>query len=194
MADQASERGGDADLSPVERWLANSKPIEAYEPKPFVPLVDVTVPGSFVGVRPLRPPAPLPVNYKPNVLAGFVACLAIVVGSLGPWATSLSFGVAGTEGDGVISLVLAAVAAAALFAIHARGGLTKFGDRWLAPVAGVLVLGIGVIDAIEVNGNEVEFMNTMVSTGIGWGLWVVILAGAALSASSWVVARIVGNR
>lgn len=194
MTDHASGPGGDAELSPVDRWLANSKPLESHEPKPFVPLVDVTAPGSFVGVPPLRPPAPLPVNYRPNIVAGLVACLAIVVGSLGPWATSLSFGVAGTEGDGVITLVLAAGAAAALFAIHARGGITKFGDRWLAPVAGVGVLGIGIVDAMEVNGNEVEFMNTMVSTGIGWGLWVVLLSAAALSVSSWVVARIVGNR
>lgn len=185
MADRASERGGDADLSPVERWLATSKPLESHEPEPFVPLVDVTAPGSFVGVPPLRPPSPLPVNYRPNIVAGLVACLAIVVGSLGPRATSVSFGVAGTEGDRVITLVLAAVAVAALFAIYARGGFTKFGDRWIAPVAGVGVLGIGVVDAVEVGGNEVEFMNTMVSTGIGWGLWVVILAGAALPRPGW---------
>ncbi|EID81749.1 MULTISPECIES: hypothetical protein [Rhodococcus] len=157
-------------------------------------MVDLTVPGGFVGVPPPRPPSPLPANYTPNVVAGLVACLAIVVGSLGPWATSLSYGVAGTEGDGVITLVLAAVAAAALFAIYARGGFTKFGDRWIAPVAGVVILVIGVVDAVDVNGNEVEFMNTMVSTGVGWGLWVVLLSAAALSASSWVVARIVGNR
>jgi hypothetical protein len=83
-------------------------------------LVDVSAPGSFVGVPPPRPPAPLPVNYTPNLVAGLVACLAIVVGSLGSWATALNFEVAGTEGDGVITLVLAAVAAAALFAIYAR--------------------------------------------------------------------------
>jgi hypothetical protein len=61
-------------------------------------------------------------------------------------------------------------------------------------VVGVVVLVIGIVDAMEVDGNEVEFMNTMVSTGIGWGLWVVLLSAAALSASSWVVARIVDNR
>ncbi len=61
-------------------------------------------------------------------------------------------------------------------------------------MAGVVILVIGVVDAVDVNGNEVEFMNTMVSTGVGWGLWVVLLSAAALSASSWVVARIVGNR
>ncbi|MGW5151314.1 hypothetical protein [Rhodococcus koreensis] len=174
--------------------MANSTPVESHEPKPFVPLVDVTAPGGFVGVPPLRPPSPLPVNYTPNIVAGLVACLAIVVGSLGPWATTLSFGVAGTEGDGKVTLVLAAVGAVALFAIYARGGFTKFGDRWIAPAAGVGVLVTGIIDAMEVNGNEVEFMNTMVSTGIGWGLWVVLLSAAALSASSLMVARIVGNR
>jgi hypothetical protein len=194
VTDQASGPGGDAELSPVERWLANSKPLESHEPEPFVPLVDLTAPSGFVGVPPPRPPAPLPVNYMPNIVAGLVACLAIVVGSLGPWAASLGFGVAGTEGDGKATLVLAAVGAAALFAIYARGGFTKFGDRWIAPVVGVVVLVIGIVDAMEVDGNEVEFMNTMVSTGIGWGLWVVLLSAAALSASSWVVARIVDNR
>jgi hypothetical protein len=197
VTDQASGPGGDAESSPVERWLANSKPVESHESEPFdpsVPLVDLTAPGGFVGVPPPRPPSPLPVHYAPNIVAGLVACLAIVVGSLGPWATSLSVGVAGTEGDGTVTLVLAAVGAAALFAIYARGGFTKFGDRWIAPAAGVVILVIGIVDAMDVNGNEVEFMNTMVSTGIGWGLWVVLLAAAALSASSWMVARIVGNR
>jgi hypothetical protein len=61
-------------------------------------------------------------------------------------------------------------------------------------VVGVVVLVIGIVDAVEVNGNEVEFMNTMVSTRVCWGLWVVLLSAAVLSASSWVVARIVGNR
>ncbi|MDI9980022.1 hypothetical protein [Rhodococcus sp. IEGM 1307] len=194
MTDQASGPGGDAELSPVERWLANSKPLESHEPEPFVPLVDLTAPSGFVGAPPPRPPSPLPVNYMPNIVAGLVACLAIVVGSLGPWVTSFGFGVAGTEGDGKVTLMLAAVGAAALFAIYARGGFTKFGDRWIAPVVGVVVLVIGIVDAMDVNGNEVEFMNTMVSTGVGWGLWVVLLSAAALSASSWVVARIVGNR
>ena len=62
--------------------------------------------------------------------------------------------------------------------------------RW----AGVVVLVIGIVDATEINDNEVEFMNIMVSTGVGWGLWIVLLSAAALSAASWVVARIVGNR
>jgi hypothetical protein len=58
----------------------------------------------------------------------------------------------------------------------------------------VVVLVIGIVDATEINDNEVEFMNIMVSTGVGWGLWIVLLSAAALSAASWVVARIVGNR
>ncbi|ABG99263.1 hypothetical protein RHA1_ro08218 (plasmid) [Rhodococcus jostii RHA1] len=90
--------------------VGQQQTLESHEPEPFVPsvpVVDLTAPGGFVGVPPPRPPSPLPVNYTPNIVAGLVACLAIVVGSLGPWATSLSVGVAGTEGDGKITLVLA---------------------------------------------------------------------------------------
>ncbi len=124
VTDQASGPGGDAELSPVERWLASSRPLESREPEPFVPsvpLVDLTVPGGFVGVPPPRPPSPLPANYTPNVVAGLVACLAIVV-AVSVRGRHLSvMGWRAPRATGVITLVLAAVAAAALFAIYARG-------------------------------------------------------------------------
>ncbi|MFC9359511.1 hypothetical protein ACFTZB_23455 [Rhodococcus sp. NPDC057014] len=133
----------------------------------------------------------------PNVVAGMIACLGIVIGSLGPWAalpTLTSVGPAGTEGDGLLTLVLAAAGAAALFAILSRGGYTKYGDRWVAPIVGGIVVVIGTADASKISGGEVEVMKTMVTTSIGWGLWVVLLSGAALSVTSFTVSRIVGNR
>ena len=53
---------------------------------------------------------------------------------------------------------------------------------------------IGIADASKISGGEVEVMNAMVATSVGWGLWVVLLSGAALSVTSFTVSRIVGNR
>ena len=53
--------------------------------------------------------------------AGLAACAAIVMGSIGPWANLVGFisiSASGTDGDGVITLVIG-IAAAMVFAFSA---------------------------------------------------------------------------
>ncbi|GCB55974.1 hypothetical protein rerp_23820 [Rhodococcus erythropolis] len=130
----------------------------------------------------------------PNIVAALLACFGIIVGSLGPWVTFLNFSKSGVDGDGVLTLVLGAAAAIALFTILSRGGKAKFGDRWVAPAAGAVTVVIGIIDAMNVSDAEATILRTTVSPSIGWGLWVLLLSGAALCVTSSTVAQIVGKR
>jgi hypothetical protein len=130
----------------------------------------------------------------PNIVAALLACFGIIVGSLGPWVTFLNFSKSGVDGDGVLTLVLGAVAAIALFTILSRGGKAKFGDRWVAPAVGAIAVVIGIIDAMNVSDAEATVFRTTVSPSIGWGLWVVLLSGAALCVTSSTVTQIVGKR
>ncbi len=108
--------------------------------------------------------------------------------------TFLNFSKSGVDGDGVLTLVLGAVAAIALFTILSRGGKANFGDRWVAPAVGAIAVVIGIIDAMNVSDAEATVFRTTVSPSIGWGLWVVLLSGAALCVTSSTVTQIVGKR
>lgn len=142
----------------------------------------------------MHAPPPLPANYIPNIIAALIACLGIIVGSLGPWATLFNFSKAGVDGDGVLTLILAVVATVALFTILSRGGRTKFGDRWIAPIVAAITVAIGIVDAMNLTSLETTVMRTTVSPSVGWGLWVVLLSGAALCVTSFTVAQIVGKQ
>lgn len=116
---------------------------------------------------------------------GLVACLAAVVGAIGPWQTTFLVDVAGTEGDGLITLVLGSLAGLLL--------LTKpAGSGWLA-FGGVLA-GIGAVvaayDLVQVLSSEQEIFGQQVElVQPGWGLWLSLIALIALtvvSAALWV--------
>jgi Protein of unknown function (DUF2510) len=103
--------------------------------------------------------------------------LGIVIGSVGPWATSALESIAGTESDGkwtvwagVLALVLVAIRRVVLFNI-------------------IIGIGIGlvVIDKIStVNNYSVEaFGHTVHPASVGWGLWLTAVSCAALIVGSW---------
>jgi len=60
-------------------------------------------------------------RYLPNLIAALVAAVGIVIGSIGPWVTVLGIDRTNTDGDGIITLVLGAAAAAMLFAVFNLG-------------------------------------------------------------------------
>ena len=182
---------------PPEYWLSQHQAPPVEQSQPYAPPSDPEAEKRFVGVPPLghtQAPPPLPTNYMPNIIAALLACLGIIIGSLGPWATLFTFSKAGVDGDGVLTLILAVVAAIALFTILSRGGTAKFGDRWVAPAVGAITVAIGIVDAMNLSNLETTLMRTPVSPSVGWGLWVVLLSGAALCVTSLTVAQIVGKR
>jgi Protein of unknown function (DUF2510) len=115
--------------------------------------------------------------------AGSVAWM--VIGSAGPWAYVIYVSVSGLEGDGLITLVVSVVCAAALWAF-ARGNR---GALIVTGAGGTLVLGIGVYDASRIEAlASAEILGQNVRAGtIGWGLVLTIAAGGSLALASLVL-------
>ena len=148
-------------------------------------------PPAGAPLPPPNPPAalhPEPVTSSGIPLGAWVllgAAIAAVIGALLPWAQiNLSFGaeglsanVNGTEGDGVITLVLGILlGAVAVLALATRGVA-----RWAAVVgivAAVIMTAIAVIDIVDVNRTAGD-ISPLVDVSVGAGLWVTLIAGLA---------------
>jgi hypothetical protein len=149
------------------------------------------------------PPAPLSTApfYLPNVIAAIVASVGIVVGSIGTWASLGPVNVGGMDFPGswgVVTLVLGAVSAAALF-VQVNWGRTSFSLRWAVPVAwGVLVAGIGCLAIALVNVAKVTSFSKAIFgvphiAQVGWGLWLAAICSGLLCVTGAIVAALVGN-
>ncbi len=109
----------------------------------------------------------------------WIGCGLIFVGALLPWAKLGIFEKNGTEGDGVITLILALIGAG-LALIWTR-------SRWLA-IVGVLVAAIvvfvGIYDMADVASGKTEFLGEEIGPDIGEGLYLTVAGGlVALGAS-----------
>jgi peptidoglycan/LPS O-acetylase OafA/YrhL len=115
-----------------------------------------------------------------------VPLAALVIGSIGPWATASLAGITasknGLDGDGAITLVLALVAGA-LLAAHVLGRLGR-----AAPIAGIVLAAIAliicVVDLIDTSGAKLG-----VDTAPGWGLWLATVGAAGMLATAIVLLR-----
>lgn len=128
-------------------------------------------------------PGGLPVILFPAIIAG--SALLVLLGSVLPWASvdtafGSSISVRGTEGDGVLTLLLAlAGGAAAVAVVMARKPMAAIGGI----VAGGLALLIGVFDFIDlarVSGDS----GGLVESHVGFGLWLVLLGSLAMTGAS----------
>jgi hypothetical protein len=126
--------------------------------------------------QPPQPVAPRPRRPFHRLLVGLLICAGLTfVAALLPWAKAFGIAIAGTSGDGGITIFLAIVAALAV-AIW-RGRL------WVIIVnliCAALVLLIGVIDLTDIQRLASGSGDGIVSTGIG--LWLTTLVGAAWTA------------
>lgn len=109
---------------------------------------------------------------------GLVAGAAAVVGSLGPWATIGPFTTGGPSGDGVITLVLAALALCAIGLGRLLPGVA---------VAGGLIAAVALYDALDVasTGGPLD-------PSPGWGVLLTAVAGVALAV--WAVRALRAGR
>jgi hypothetical protein len=108
------------------------------------------------------------------------AAAAVVIGSFGTWATALGglLSKSGTEGDGVLTLVLAVVALLGLWAFWREP------RRWAAVgvlVLGVLIFAIGIYDLVDIENTA--------DVSAGWGLYLVVAASAILGPVSFDLTR-----
>ena len=110
---------------------------------------------------------------------GYGACLVIAIGSIGPWATLGFITVSGTDGDGVVTLILAAAAAAFLWRWSVVGKRSRL---IAAAVAGALSLVITVSDTVNIS-NVVDGPLGL-DPSVGWGLIVALIASIGVLAVS----------
>ena len=134
--------------------------------------------------------------YWPNLIAALLAAIAVAVGSIGPWIAFMGMtrNNIGSGADGTITLSLGIGAAVALFALLNFGRTETKSGRMVAlgtvaGVAGVLASLIGVIDAREVASRKAEIFGTTIGPDIGWGLWMILIAGPVLAITSAIVVK-----
>lgn len=61
---------------------------------------------------------------------GLLACVGTVVGAIGPWQTTFLVDLAGTDGDGVITLVLGSLAGLLLLTKQPGSGCSPSPECW----------------------------------------------------------------
>ena len=115
----------------------------------------------------------------------------VAIGSLGPWATSALESTTGLVGDGKISLGLAIVAAIALGFYVSEAGP---GRAIVIAICGALAALVGVIDLVDIESRTTRAFGREVDLiAAGWGLYVLIAAGAGLLVSG-ILLRAQGPR
>jgi hypothetical protein len=129
-------------------------------------------------LEPLSAPTPAPLSAAARAAGWLMAASGglVVIGALLPWATWGPFTLAGTSGDGQITLVLGLVA----IAVGVWRGLAKrpsglqLATSVTAAVLGAIVTLIGLVDAADVSDYA----------SVGGGLVLTIVAGLALVGAS----------
>lgn len=127
-----------------------------------------------------RPAAELSAASGPRVIA-LVAGVAVAIGSIGPWGTTFIGDASGTDSDGVITLILAVVAAVLVMTRSPE-------SRWLllATVLGILCAFTGIADIIEISASHQQVFSPdlrLVSTG--WGIWLMTIAAGVFTVGSY---------
>jgi Protein of unknown function (DUF2510) len=145
---------------------------------------------SAPGLAPMTPMTPMAPVAPAQNLAGlrwvvFGGAAGVVLGSLLPWAkvTAPFIGtvtVSGTDGDGVLTLLGAVVAAG--LAVLGFGARRSRGALIGTLVVGLLVAAVAVIDMVDVSDRiaDAEGGDLPVQASIGIGLWVTLLGALAV--------------
>ena len=109
----------------------------------------------------------------------------MVIGAFLAWATvslgSTSLSTAGTDGDGVITLVLGLAVAAGAIALLAKIGPQRPPSA-IAVVGSVIIVIITVIDVADVE--SVAGGGGLVDVSVGVGLWLTLVGGIAAALGS----------
>jgi len=116
-------------------------------------------------------------------MAGLAGSVLVVLGALLPWASVLGMSVSGTDGDGMITLVIAVLAGLFLF--------IKKIPIWIPLILGVVVCGIGGYDMYSMlsstSGPDMAAAEELLgdlSVSIGIGLYLTILGGLGVIVGS----------
>lgn len=128
-------------------------------------------------------------TVRPNLIASIVASVGIMLGSISPWVVFLGVGLGGTNGDGLITLVLGLIAAVILAVNLSTGSRELPWTWWLPPVIGAVCLLISAYNAFtfySLDTSDSALVDAIVQ--VGWGLWLVILSSIVLCVTSSMAA------
>ena len=128
-------------------------------------------------------------TIKPQVVLVGLGAVGLVIGALLPWATITAAFVgtvnkAGTDGDGVITLVFGLVIAGVGWPLVARGTLRTWAAISVL-VLGVLAALICLYDIVDVS-SKADDLGSIATASVGIGLWlsaiasVLVVGGAVL--------------
>lgn len=169
-------------------------PQPGYQQQPGLQGLQQGLQGALAGLQvpdlAAKGPGGLPVILFPAIIAG--AAVLVLLGSLLPWAsvdtTFGSISVRGTEGNGVLTMLLAlAGGAAAVAVVMARKPMAAIGGI----VAGGLALLIGAYDFLDV-ARVAGDSSGLFEAHTGFGLWLVLLGSLAMTGAS--IAIVVLNK
>jgi hypothetical protein len=111
--------------------------------------------------------------------AAIAACVALAIGSIGPWVSVLGLTESGLDNDGVLTLP-AAIGALAGLIHHDRKGTR--GGLIAVVILGALAAAIGIIDLLDVSGEESsELLGDIDVASAEWGLYLTCLSAIALA-------------
>lgn len=117
-------------------------------------------------------------------IIGAIANLFIFIGSLGAWATVSGMGMSvsamGTDGDGVITLILGLLGIAACVFMALKGDKFPW-LGWAIAGMGLISLIIAIVDMSKIG----DIGSSYAKVSIGWGLiFVLIFSIAAIAAGA----------
>jgi hypothetical protein len=107
-------------------------------------------------------------------LAGLIAAILVVIGSLSSWATVQGVSFRGTQANAGKSTLAAAVVAALLLLLA-----TRTGRRWLSAVAAIPA-GIAAAIASYRLADIANFVQGAPGASASWGIWLTTIASIAL--------------
>jgi len=210
MTDQNAPAGWYPDGSGGNRWWDGTQwtehfqaaqvtaPTPAPTPEPVFPAQFSTAQATQTAPAYSAAPAATATGPKEPVLvsdhislAALAAASAVLVliGSLTPWATYGDLSASGTDDgkDGVITLICALLAvgtvAATTFLV---AGVPRIVAQWATVVLGLAVVVIAIIDIFDINDTD--------PLSVGWGLWLVLLAGIAVTVVGVLLALLRGHK
>ena len=121
-----------------------------------------------------------------SLIAG-ASALLVVLGAFMPWVKLGFLSANGTDGDGVITLLLGVVAGVlVLVAAQSQGRLVSFGIGG----AGVVIVAVAAYDIITINDALNDSDNIFASSAtVGEGLYVTALGGVGLVVGSFMTVK-----
>jgi hypothetical protein len=168
---------------PQQQAAAAPPPPPQYAPPQYAPPAYQPPPAAYA------PAVPMP-DAKSQGIVLLAGAAAVIVAAFLPWASvdflGESISKAGTDGDGVITVVFGI--AAAVFGFLALGAARRRWHAITALVLAALVVIIAVIDIADIKsrfGDGTSGIDVEVTIGIG--LWLTLAGGLAAAVGAVLV-------